>query len=54
MKYQFIAEYRHAYAISTMCRVLEVAISGDSAWLKRPPSRRSHQNTGLGERIVRI
>lgn len=54
MKYQFIAEHRHEYPISTMCRVLEVAVSGDSAWLKRPPSRRSQQNTGLGERIVRI
>jgi len=28
MKYQFIAEHRHEYPISTMCRVLEVAVSG--------------------------
>jgi transposase InsO family protein len=54
MKYQFIAEHRHEYAISTMCHVLEVAVSGYYAWLKRPPSRRSQQNTGLGEHIVRI
>jgi putative transposase len=54
MKYQFIAEHRHEYPVSTMCRVLEVAVSGYYAWLKRPPSRRSQQNTGLGEHIVRI
>lgn len=28
MKYQFIAEHRKEYPISTMCRVLEVAASG--------------------------
>jgi transposase InsO family protein len=54
MKYQFIAEHRQDYPVSTMCRVLEVAVSGFYAWLKREPSRRSQQNTGLGEQIVRI
>jgi putative transposase len=54
MKYQFIAEHRHEYPVSTMCHVLEVAVSGYYAWFKRPPSRRSQQNTGLGEHIVRI
>jgi putative transposase len=54
MKYQFIAEHRQEYPVSTMCRVLEVACSGFYAWLERAPSRRSQQNTGLGERIVRI
>ena len=37
-----------------MCRVLEVAVSGYYAWLRRAPSRRSQANTVLGERIVRI
>ena len=37
-----------------MCRVLEVAVSGFYAWLRRAPSRRSQANTGLGERITRI
>ena len=43
MKYQFIAEHRQEYPISTMCRVLEVAVSGFYAWLRRlgAPSRRS-------------
>ena len=52
MKYQFIAEHRHEHPISTMCRVLEVAVSGFYAWLRRAPSRRSQQNTGVGERIA--
>ena len=54
MKYGFIREHQREYPISTMCRVLEVAVSGFYAWLRRAPSRRSQENTGLGERIVRI
>jgi len=54
MKYQFIAQHRQEYPISTLCRVLEVASSGYYAWLKRAPSRRSQENTRLGERIRRI
>jgi putative transposase len=54
MKYQFIAEHRHEYPVSIMCRVLVVAVSGFYAWLRRAPGRRSQQNTRLGERIVRI
>ncbi len=54
MKYQFIAEHRQQYPISTMCRVLKVSVSGFYAWQQRGPSPRSQQNTRLGERIVRI
>lgn len=38
MKYQFIAEHRQEYPISTMRRVLEVAVSGFYAWLRRVPA----------------
>lgn len=54
MKYCFIAEHRQEYPISTMCRVLEVSVSGFYAWLQRAPSRRSQENTRLGQCIVRI
>src|SRR6266571_1280125 len=56
MKYQFMAAHQREYPVKTMCRVLEVAESGYYAWLRRldAPSRRSQQDTGLGERIVRI
>ena len=56
MKYQFIAAHQREYPVKTMCRILEVAVSGYFAWLRRlgAPSRRSQANAGLGERIVRI
>jgi putative transposase len=54
MKYQFIAAHQGEYPIKTMCPVLEVAVSGYYAWLRRTPSHRSQENTVLGERIVRI
>ncbi len=43
MKYQFITAHWQEYPMSTMCRVLEVAVSGFFAWLRRlgAPSRRS-------------
>ena len=37
-----------------MCHVLEVAVSGFYARLRRLGARRSLENTGLGERIVHI
>src|SRR5713226_9571908 len=56
MKYQFIAAHQREYPVKTMCRILEVAVSGYYAWLRRlgAPSRRSQANVGMGERIVRI
>jgi putative transposase len=56
MKYQFIAAHQREYPVKTMCRILEVAVSGYFAWLRRlgAPSRRSQANAGLGERMVRI
>ena len=54
MKYRFIAEHQQEYAVKTMCGVLGLAVSGYYAWLRRSPSRRSQENTVLGERIVRL
>ena len=28
MKYRFIAEHQQEYSVKTMCRILEVAVSG--------------------------
>jgi putative transposase len=44
MKYQFIAEHRQEYAITLMCRVLDVSVSGYYAWSKRPPSQHSRKD----------
>jgi len=54
MKDQFIASHRQDYPISTMCRVLQVSVSGYYAWQKRAPSRRSQEDALLSERIQRI
>ena len=51
MKYQFIAEYQQEYPITTMCRVLAVSVSGDSAWRKRAPSQHSREGAQLAEQV---
>jgi len=52
MRYAFIKEHRYQWAISLMCRVLEVAISGFYDWLGRPVSKRSKENEILTEKII--
>ena len=51
MKYQFIAEYRQEYPITTMCRVLEVSVSGTYAWCQRTPDRHSREDAQLAEKV---
>ena len=47
MKYRFINEHRHQYAITTLCRVLQVARSGFYQWLHKPVSAREYDNARL-------
>gem|GEM_PF-3504325 len=54
MKYQFIALHQQDYPISTLCRVLQITVSGYYAWHKRAPSQRSQEDAKLSERIERI
>jgi transposase InsO family protein len=51
MKYQFVAEHRQEYPITTMCRVLEVSVSGYYAWCHRTPSRHSREDAHLAEKV---
>jgi putative transposase len=51
MKYQFIAEHRREYPITTMCRVLEVSASGYYAWCKREPSQHARSDAQLAEQV---
>jgi hypothetical protein len=52
MRYAFIKEHRYQWAISLMCRVLEVAVSGYYDWLGRPVSKRAKENEMLTEKII--
>jgi transposase InsO family protein len=47
-------EYRKAYKVSTMCRVLNVSRSGYYAWRDRLPSGRRRDNAELLKRIRQI
>ena len=46
--------YQAKYAISTMCRTLDVSTSGYYAWLNRVPSARTRRDLELGDRIEAI
>jgi transposase-like protein len=54
MKYQFIAEHRHEYPVTIMCRVLAVSVSGYYAWWKRPPSQHSREDAQLAEQVKTV
>ena len=43
MKYAFIADQAGEFAVSTLCRALEVSVSGYYAWRQRTPS--AHEQT---------
>ncbi|MEI6848253.1 MAG: IS3 family transposase [Chlorobiaceae bacterium] len=42
------------YAIRTMCRVLDVSVSGSYHWTQRPESNRSKENRKMKEAIKTI
>ncbi|WP_218568371.1 IS3 family transposase [Pseudomonas sp. H9] len=47
VKYRFMNEHRHQYAITTMCRVLRIARAGFCQWLHKPVSERDQDNDRL-------
>lgn len=47
MKYRFMNEHRHEFAITLMCRVLKVARAGFYAWLHQPDSERHREDQRL-------
>lgn len=44
--------HQAVYPIATMCRVLNVSLSGYYAWRKRPPSARAQADAVIGEQLV--
>lgn len=51
MKYAWIAGQSDGYAVSRLCRVLDVSRSGYMQWRGRPPSDRQRSNDRLGARL---
>jgi putative transposase len=54
MKYQFIEEYKHEFAIRVMCGVLLVSESGFSTWRKRPTCQRKREDAHLTQEIRQV
>ncbi len=54
MKYAFIREHRHAFAVAPLCRLMHVSRSGFHAWLQRGPSQRVQRDAQLLLNIRRI
>ena len=51
--YEFIKAHRDRYSVQTMCRVLEVAVSGYYDWLKQPISNHAQEDARLLRLIER-
>jgi putative transposase len=51
MTYQFMAEHRQEYPMTTMCRALEVSVSGYYAWCKREPSQHARSDAQLAKQV---
>jgi putative transposase len=45
--YEFIKAHRDQYPVDAMCRILDVAPSGDYDWLGQPVSKRAQEDARL-------
>jgi putative transposase len=54
LSYPFIAEHAKQSPVSTMCRVLEVSVSGYYDWYKREPSAHEREDGELAKQIHRL
>ena len=52
MRYAWIEHHRDDYAVSRMCRLLEVSRTGYLQWRKRPPSARAEANAWLDAQVA--
>ena len=46
-----MSEHQRDYPVTTMCRALEVSVSGYYAWRKREPSQHSREDAKLGQQV---
>jgi hypothetical protein len=54
MKYEFIEQHKHEFAIMVMCQILGVSESGLYAWRKRPVSQRKREDALLTQEIEQV
>ena len=54
MRYRFIEQERCHYAVTLLCRVMQVSRSGFYVWRRRPESDKAKQDRELTERIIGI
>jgi putative transposase len=54
LSYPFIAEQAKEYPVSTLCRVMQVSVSGYYDWLKREPSAHEREDGELAREIHRL
>ncbi len=54
MIYAFIEQHAEQYPVSTMCRVLQVSVSGYYDWRTREPSRHEREDGELAKEIHRL
>lgn len=51
MKYAWIRQHRDSFAVTTMCRVLQVSTSGYHAWIDRQPAPRALRQERIREAV---
>jgi putative transposase len=54
VRYAWIERHRDDYAVTRLCRHLEVSRTGYQQWRKRPPSARTIANAALDAQVAAI
>jgi putative transposase len=54
MKYQFIEQHKHEFAIVAMCQVLSISESSFYAWRKRSACQRQREDAQLTAELRQI
>jgi transposase InsO family protein len=54
VRYAWIEHHRDDYAVSRMCRLLEVSRTGYLQWRRRPPSARAQANARLDAKVAAL